>query len=120
MVTKLNQLSAAQLQRAATIKEQIEKLEAELAGILGQALAVTPAAAPGVVRKKRTMSAAARAKISAIRKAYWARKRGEIAPETTPSVVAKPKRRISAAGRANIIAATKARWAKYNAAKKKR
>ena len=58
----------------------------------------------------RTMSAAARQKISLAQKARWAKQNGQ-AP--------KPKRTMSAAGRKRIAAASRARWAAFRAAKKK-
>jgi hypothetical protein len=61
-------------------------------------------------KTRRTMSAAARRKISLAQKARWAKTRGR---------AAKPKRTISAAGRKRIAAAQRARWAKLKAAKKK-
>ena len=66
-------------------------------------------------RGRRTMSAAARARISASQKARWARTRGKVV-----SIAPKPhtKRPISPAGLANIRKATKARWARWRAAKK--
>ncbi len=66
----------------------------------------------GVKRGRRTMSAAARARISASQKARWARARGQ------KVVSIAPKRHISAAGLANIRKATRARWARWRAAKK--
>ena len=57
----------------------------------------------------RTMSAAARRKISLAQKARWAKAKGH-AP--------KPKRTISAAGRKRIAAAQRARWAKVKAQQK--
>ena len=57
----------------------------------------------------RTMSAAARRKISLAQKARWAKAKG----------YAPPKRTISAAGKKRIAAAARARWAKFRAAKKK-
>ena len=54
----------------------------------------------------RTMSAAARARISASQKARWARTRGQ------KVISIAPKRRISAAGLARIRAAQRARWAR--------
>ena len=57
----------------------------------------------------RTMSAAARRKISLAQKARWAKSKGH-AP--------KAKRTISAAGRRRIAAAQRARWAKVKAGKK--
>ena len=66
----------------------------------------------GATRGRRTMSAAARARISAAQRARWARARGQ------KVVSIAPKRHISAAGLANIRKATKARWARWRAQKK--
>ncbi len=63
-------LTGAQFKKAAAIKERIERLERELTGILGIPEAMTVG---GTMRRHRTMSAAARAKISAAAKARWAR-----------------------------------------------
>lgn len=60
---------------------------------------------------KRTMSAAARRKISLAQKARWAKSAANAQP-----VSAKPKRTISAAGRKRIAAAQRARWAKIKKA----
>jgi len=65
-------------------------------------------------RGRRTMSAAARARISASQKARWARTRGKVVPIAKPHI----KRHISPAGLANIRKATKARWARWRAAQK--
>ena len=65
----------------------------------------------GATGGRRTMSAAARARISASQKARWARTRGKV-------VSIAPKRHISAAGLARIRAANRARWARVRAAKK--
>jgi hypothetical protein len=63
-------LSAQQLRRAATIKEQIQSLENELGRIFGSSTKSATIAAP---KKRRKMSAAGRAKISAAAKARWAK-----------------------------------------------
>lgn len=63
-------LSAQQLRRAAAIKEKIQSLENDLGRILGSSTKPVAVAAP---KKRRKMSAAARAKISAAAKARWAR-----------------------------------------------
>jgi hypothetical protein len=56
--------------------------------------------------EKRTMSAAARARISAAQKARWAKAKGQVA-------VAKPnKRAMSPEARARIAAGARARWAR--------
>jgi hypothetical protein len=64
-------LSAQQLRRAAEIKEQIQSLENELGRILGSS--TKPAAIADAPKKRRKMSAADRAKISAAAKARWAK-----------------------------------------------
>lgn len=66
----LNRLSSAQLRRAASLRDKIEALENKLAGMLGIPSAVR---LNTVGRKTRTMSAAARKKISAAAKARWER-----------------------------------------------
>src|SRR5437667_1366416 len=66
----------------------------------------------GATRGRRTMSAAARARISAAQRARWARTRGQKVFSIAP------KRHISAAGLARIRAANRARWARVRAAKK--
>ena len=63
-------LSAQQLRRAAAIKEQIQSLENELRRIFGSSTKPVAVAAP---KKRRKMSAAGRAKISAAAKARWAK-----------------------------------------------
>ena len=77
-------ITSSQLKRAAAIKEHIEKLNKELASILGGS--ANPGVAPKKMRtqlsfrsaakpKKKTMNSATRAKLSAKLKAYWAAKR---------------------------------------------
>lgn len=68
----LARLSVAQLKRATAIKERMEQLERELTGLLGIPEALTVG---GTIRRRRKMSAAAKAKISAAAKARWARVR---------------------------------------------
>ncbi len=108
-------LSAAQLRRAAIIKEQLEKLQKELAGILGTS--AEPAAAAAAPRKKRKMSAKARAAISRGAKARWAKIKGDDQPAVEPKK--KKKFTMSEEAKAAISRAAKARWAKKRAANKK-
>jgi hypothetical protein len=68
-------VSAKQLRRAAEIKDKIEALENELSSILGNGKPAV--AAPAASSKKRTISAAGRAKIAAAARARWARVRAE-------------------------------------------
>ena len=105
----ISDISASQLRQAASIKEEMEKLQEELTSILGTA---TPAAGAADVPKKRTMSAAARALISAAQKKRWAAKRG-----TTNAGKPKAKRTMSAATKQKMSEFHKARWAKIRAAK---
>jgi hypothetical protein len=103
------QLSASQLRRAADIKDQLESLNNELTRLLGS---TDGAAAP---RKRRTMSAAARAKIGVAARARWAKRRAV----TSVKATAKPKRRMSVAGRKRLAQLARARWAKVKAAGRK-
>jgi len=68
----------------------------------------------GAKRGRRTMSAAARAKIGAAQRARWAKVKGQ---QKVVSIAPK-RRRMSAAGLANIRKATKVRWRKWRAAQK--
>ncbi len=70
MSASIASLSAQQLRRAADIKEKIQSLEKELEQILGSSIKPTTTAAP---MKRRKMSAAGRARISAAAKARWAK-----------------------------------------------
>src|SRR3989442_12699464 len=66
----------------------------------------------GATRGRWTMSAAARARISAAQRARWARTRSQ------KVVSIAPKRHISAAGLARTRPANRARWAKVRATKR--
>lgn len=114
-VMNLSDLSAAQLRRAAALKERVEKLHKELAKLLG-APAAPPAPTAAPKKQKRKMSAKGRANIAAAAKARWAKIKGSAKPAESP----RKKVKISAAGIARIKAAQKARWAKIKAAQKKK
>ncbi len=107
MNTSLLHLSVQQLRHAAALRERIEALERQLAGILGGSV---PAAAAPV--KRRKMSAAGRARIAAAARARWARVR---AAKGASGAQAAPKRKMSAAGRARLAALARARWKKVKA-----
>ena len=113
------------LKQAISVAEQIQKLEAELAGILKQ----IPRSAQGDespspfkkgFRKKPKFSKAARARIAEAQRKRWSKIKRKQKPATKAK---KPKtrkrRKMSAGGRANIVKAQKARWAKIRAEKKK-
>jgi hypothetical protein len=66
-------------------------------------------------RKRRKMSAAARARMAKGQQARWVKVR-----ELKAAAAKAPKSTMSAAGRARIAKAQKARWAKLRAAKTKK
>lgn len=101
-------MSAKQLRRALHIKERLDTLENELKRLV---------AAPWQRDRqaKRTMSAAARAKIAATQRARWAKRKRRL--PATPAK--KVRRKLSPQGRAKLAALAKARWAKLKAAGKK-
>jgi len=108
----ISDLSPSQLRQAAAIKERMAKLQKELNSILG-APTVSATVSDGP-KKKRTVSAATRAKMAAAQQKRWSAKQ----PAT---VVAQPqaKRKMSPAAKALMSAKMKASWAKRKAAKKK-
>ena len=70
MANLLKDLSAAQLKKATAIKERMEQLERELTSILG---IPEPLTIGGIVRRRRKVTAAVRAKMAASAKARWAK-----------------------------------------------
>jgi hypothetical protein len=105
----ITNLSAQQLRQAASIKDQLAKLENQLAKILG---ASTPATSPKPARKKGKMSEAGRARIVAAQKARWAKIKGTAKPAR------KPRKKMSPAAKAKLSAKLKAIWAARKAKKK--
>ena len=115
MIMNIANVSSTDLRRAIALKEQIEALTSELAGIFGELAGSTTkrlGRPPGT-----GMSAAGRARIAAAQRARWAKVKGK---GNITDGAAKPKRKMSAAGRARIAAAAKARWAKAKAAGRSR
>jgi hypothetical protein len=102
----LSQLSARQLHQAASIKEKIDELEAELTQILGNNDDVADAGGP----RKRTMSPSAIAKIRAAAKARWAREKS-----ATGTGGRRTRRKMSPAAKARLAAIARARWKKAKA-----
>lgn len=105
-----------QLKRALVVSERIETLQNELAGILGNHSAPVAKAAAVKGKKRSTMSAKARALISAAQKARWAKLKGKKAPAKAKAP-AKKKRTMSPETKAKMAAAMKARWAAAKAGK---
>jgi hypothetical protein len=98
-------LTPQQLKRAASIKEQIDRLNKQLRGILGAP--ATPRAAP---TRNPGMSASVKKKIAATQKARWAKLRAS-KPATASARPAAKKTVISTATRAKLSAKLKAYWA---------
>jgi hypothetical protein len=73
----LANVSLQQLKQAVAIREKIESLEKELSRIIGGQPSAAKSGAPTPKRKRRKMSAAARAKISAAAKVRWAKVRAK-------------------------------------------
>jgi hypothetical protein len=67
-------ISSSQLRRAADIQDKIESLQGELNTLLGNGSQNSGDSKP-TTRKRRKMSAAARAKIAAAARARWAKVR---------------------------------------------
>lgn len=109
-IKEILHLPAAKLKRVVALKAEIEKLEHQLENVI---VATTPSFVGKVIKARRKMSAAAKAKIAAAARARWAKVRSAVkAPK-------KGKRTMSAAARRKIAAAAKARWAKVKAAGKR-
>ncbi len=90
------------------LKKELERVENE-ASRFRAALAALGSSVSN--RHRRTMSAAARKKISLVQKARWAKQNGQAA--------ARPTRPVSAAARRKMAAAQRARWAKVKGPKKR-
>jgi tRNA(Glu) U13 pseudouridine synthase TruD len=142
-MSTLLEFTAAQLNQAAEIKQQIEALEQKLSDLKASQVSAPAPAKRGRPKKvveavaaeepvklekakkpgKRKMSAEGRARIIAAQKLRWAKVNGvkqeEVAEKAATPVVVKAakQRKMSKAGRAAIIAAQKARWAKVRAGK---
>src|ERR1700730_11037545 len=99
------------------VVQQLRKAQAKAqkeADRLGAALAALGTlTGRSATRKLRTLSAAARRKISLAQKARWAKRR-----TNTQKGKARPKHRMTAAARRKIAAAQRVRWAKVQAGKK--
>jgi hypothetical protein len=100
-------------------QDQVKKLDEAISAIEGivgtRKLGST---SRGPIRKKRTMSAAARRKIAAAQRARWAKVKNPkpvlvVANTSTPR-----KRTLAPAARRKIAAAQRARWAKVRAKSK--
>jgi len=110
-MTNISELTTNQLHKIIAIKERIEKLQGELDTLVASNGNHALSAPAG----KRTMSAAARAKIAAASTARWAKAKGSAPAE---KISKKKDRRMSPAVKARLAEIARARWAKVKAAGK--
>jgi len=109
----ISDITVNQLKRATAIKQQLDRLNRQLAAILGGSS--DSAAAP----KKTRMSVSARRKIAAAQKARWANFRRTKSTSGPARPAAKAKKKVfSPATRAKLSARLKAYWAAKKAGKK--
>jgi hypothetical protein len=116
---ELSQLSPSQLRKAADVQEKIQSLQKELNQLLGTPAETISTEATQAAKngrgKRRGMSAAGRAAISAAAKARWAKIKGT-ASLTKPAP--KARRKLSASAIANIRAGVAKRMARKGGATK--
>ena len=98
----------------AQLKEELGRIEGAIAALVG--LGSRPGSRlgrPPKTQTKRTMSASARAKISAAQKARWAKQKGKPASKQAKAAPKKTtaRRPMSAAAKKRLSALMKARWA---------
>jgi len=110
-------LTPSQLRQAADLIEKIAALEKQLAQIQGTK------AAPVIAKsaKRKGMSAAGKARISAAAKLRWAKIKAAKTKTAPKPVAAKPAKKkfvMSAAAKAKLSALMKARWAAKKGVKK--
>lgn len=97
---------------------QVEKLAEAISvieGLAGRSTRTTTSPRSG-----RSLSAAARKRISEAQRARWAQRKKQAASSTSvgPRPVATNRKPLSAAARRRIAAAQKARWAKFRSQQK--
>ncbi len=111
----------------ANIAEMVRELQQERDRLNKAIAALSPLAGTnrtlsargGSSGPRRTLSAAARKKVSLAQKARWAKLRADNSAKGQPSTVNPGKRTMSAAARRKIAATQRARWAKLKAQQKK-
>jgi hypothetical protein len=109
----------------AQLREEVSRIEQAIAALAG--LGSQPARrdrppkgsrAKAAGRKRRVMSASARARIGAAKKAWWAKQKGKSAPKkaAAPAKKAAARKPMSPAARKKLSEMMKARWAERNKA----
>jgi hypothetical protein len=99
-------------------QDQVKKLDEAISAIEGIVGTRKVGSAQGPIRKRRTMSAAARRKIAAAQKARWAKVKNPKPVLVIASTSTSRKRTLSPAARRRIATAQRARWAKFRANRK--
>ena len=108
----ITELTTQQLKRAASIKEEIDRLNGELSKLLGGA------STDGSGRQNSRLSPAARRRIAAAQRARWAKVRKAKA-DTKPAAKSPVKKKtMSAASRAKASARMKKYWKAKKASEK--
>ena len=93
------------------LRSQRSRIDQAIAALQGNARNNRPAKAGGM--KRGHMSAAARARIGAAKKAWWAKQKPKSGAAKKPTPISTAKRKpMSAAARKKLSALMKARWAK--------
>jgi hypothetical protein len=98
-------------------RDRLDQAIAVLASLAGATN--TSSSRSGASGLRRTLSAAARRKVSLAQKARWAKLRAENSAKGQPITVNPGKRTMSAAARRKIAATQRARWAKLRTQQKK-
>jgi hypothetical protein len=116
MLTQLNtEIAAAAIAGFEEQKRRLDAQIAELRNMLSEGGTVGAERGP---RKRRRMSAAARARIAAAQRKRWAEAKKRAGAASSPAP-ARKKRHLSAAGRKAIVEAAKQRWAAFRRAEAK-
>src|SRR6266581_4577511 len=118
--TREGDLMANIAERVKEIQQERDRLDQAIAALVPLVETTRALSARnGAGGPRRTLSAAARRKVSLAQKARWARLRAENSAKGQPSTVNPGKRTMSAAARRKIAATQRARWAKLKAQQKK-
>lgn len=100
-------------------QSQVEKLDQAISVIEGLSGRTTTRAGATSNRSGRSLSAAARRRISEAQRARWAQRKKQAGTSSAgPRPVAVSRKPLSASARRRIAAAQKARWAKFRAQQK--
>ena len=113
----------------AELKAELAQLDNAIAALGGLGVASHPRrgrppktkqAAPALGKKRRRMNAAARARIGAAKRAWWAKQKGKAAPKKAASSAKKSGRRpMTPAMEKKLSRLMKARWAQRKKAGEK-